>query len=703
MGSDSYLVSARKHRPQTFKDLVSQTHVTETLQNAINRNRVGQAYLFSGPRGVGKTTVARLLAKAINCQTELDKREGAEPCGTCESCKTIGEGRSMNIIEIDAASNNGVEDARDLRDTVRIPPQGALKKVYIIDEVHMMSNQAFNALLKTLEEPPDYVHFIFATTEPKKVLPTILSRCQRFNFRRISVQETYERLRHICEVENIKADEASLMLIARKGDGALRDALSSFDQAISLCGTDITYDALSSALGLIDNDRYFEVTDLIAKSDRPALISLLNQVISEGFDLEEFVSGLSEHLRNLYLARSMDSTDLIDADAETKKKYADVAESFSEVDLMRLLMLASDTENGLRRAIHPRLSLELGLLKMASMSSTTELKELLEIVKKANSNPALAATTNSPKKTSTPSQSGSAKSAVAPSASDSSSSPKASSASRIEAKNTISPGTSAAVKLHVQEAPAVAVENEVAPIAVANEEVVEQAAAQKNTESNVSSEESKIDEEAEKEQVENSKSANDESEVSIPEPSHEQPQKDSLSIVSFEKEASQSTTLFGSAALSSVSSDDKKEKETKKPDSKAKVVVKELSQGLVHLKSVWPKFCKEVIGERIQIGALLQHASLENYSADTVWLQVPDNLHLELLGSESDYLIKKLQSMAKDFAINQMEIVCDENGESSSELQPDTEKIQKGDLDKIKSDNPVIRDLLDRFDATIVW
>ncbi|HYE58754.1 MAG TPA: DNA polymerase III subunit gamma/tau, partial [Rhodothermales bacterium] len=292
-----YLVSARKYRPQRFAELVGQEHVAETLRNALRLDRLAHAYLFSGPRGVGKTTAARLLAKAINCEVPIETRPDAEPCRQCDSCRAFEEGRSLNIIEIDAASNNKVDDIRELRDTVRVPPQGARRKVYIVDEVHMLSTSAFNALLKTLEEPPPYVLFIFATTEPHKVLPTILSRCQRFDFRRIAVEETVEHLKNIAAEEGIEADDASLLLIARKGDGALRDALSAFDQAVALCGTTLRYRELADALGVVDVDLYFEVSERVAARDAAGLLDLVDRLVRRGYDLSEFALGLQEHLR----------------------------------------------------------------------------------------------------------------------------------------------------------------------------------------------------------------------------------------------------------------------------------------------------------------------------------------------------------------------------------------------------------------------
>ncbi len=373
-----FTVTARKYRPQTFDDLVAQEHVAETLRNAITRDRLAHAYLFSGPRGVGKTTAARILAKAVNCQTPLAERDGAEPCRTCASCVAFEEGRSLNIIEIDAASNNRVEDIRELRDTVRVPPQGAKKKVYILDEVHMLSASAFNALLKTLEEPPDYALFIFATTEPHKVLPTILSRTQRFDFRRIAVPEIVARLREICTAEGIAADDESLVLLARKGDGALRDALSLFDQAVSLCGADLQIGPLREALGVVDADVYFEATARAQRGDRAALLSLVDHVVRSGHDLNEFVLGLADHLRNLLVARSTGTGDLIEGTEATRQRYLDAAAPTAETDLLHLLMLAETAATDLRESRQPRLTLELALLKMASLERAADLGRLLD-------------------------------------------------------------------------------------------------------------------------------------------------------------------------------------------------------------------------------------------------------------------------------------------------------------------------------------
>ncbi len=378
MSAQRYIVAARKYRPQTFGELVAQKHVADTLRNALLQDRLAHAYLFSGPRGVGKTSAARILAKAINCEADLSLREQAEPCRTCTSCRTFEEGRNLNIIEIDAASNNSVEDVRALREKVLIPPQGGRRKVYIIDEVHMLSNAAFNALLKTLEEPPPHVLFIFATTEPHKVLPTILSRCQRFDFRRIPVADIVKRLWEICALEGVEADEESLVLLARKGDGALRDALSLFDQAVSLCGTTLRYSELARALGVVEVDRYFQVTDAIRQSDRAAMLYLVHDLVREGYDFQEFLMGLSEHFRNLLVLHTPNPSDLLELSESERVRYEALKGVFSEVDLLRLLQLTQQALSELRGSAQPRLKLELLLLKMASLPRVVDLQKLLQ-------------------------------------------------------------------------------------------------------------------------------------------------------------------------------------------------------------------------------------------------------------------------------------------------------------------------------------
>ena len=381
-----YLVTARKYRPALFKELVAQEHVTDTLKNALRLERLAHAYLFSGPRGVGKTTAARILAKAINCTTPLEEREDeAEPCRACESCRSFEEGRSLGIFELDAASNNKVDDIRELRETVRVPPQGTKKKVYIIDEVHMLSKQAFNALLKTLEEPPPHVLFIFATTEPHKVLPTILSRCQRFDFRRIRAGRIAQHLRWICEQEDIDADDASLMLLARKGDGALRDALSAFDQAVSLCGDVLRHDELARALGVVDADLFFHATEHVQNGRSAGMLNLVEKIVGRGYDLQEFLAGLSEHLRNLMVARTMEDASLIEATDAMRERYAQTAEDLGEDDLLRLLMIAGEAEDDLKQSTQPRLRLEMGLLKMAALPRAADLQEALSTLRRLES------------------------------------------------------------------------------------------------------------------------------------------------------------------------------------------------------------------------------------------------------------------------------------------------------------------------------
>ena len=376
MSEQRYLVTARKYRPALFREIVAQGHVTETLCNALRLDRLAHAYLFSGPRGVGKTTAARILAKAINC-TDRDK-ETAEPCRSCNSCRDFESGRSLSIFEIDAASNNKVEDVRELRETVRIPPQGSLKKVYIIDEVHMLSNAAFNALLKTLEEPPPHVLFIFATTEPHKVLPTILSRCQRFDFRRIPLADIVTHLEEVGRQEGIVADEESLLLIARKGDGSLRDALSAFDQAVALSGTTLQFNSLADALRVIDIDLYFEATTLALDRNSGGMLQLVERIVLEGLDLQEFLVGLAEHLRNLLVARSLGEGSLIEAAAATRTRYKKESEAFTEPLLLRLLMIVDETAGSISQSAYPKLKLELALIKMASLTSALSLAEAMK-------------------------------------------------------------------------------------------------------------------------------------------------------------------------------------------------------------------------------------------------------------------------------------------------------------------------------------
>lgn len=382
MSKQSYLVAARKYRPQRFDELVAQDHVAETLRNAIRLDRLAHVYLFSGPRGVGKTTTARILAKAINCTGRQDE---PEPCRQCTSCKDLESQRSLNIFEIDAASNNKVDDVRELRETVRIPPQGAMRKIYIIDEVHMLSNAAFNALLKTLEEPPDYALFIFATTEPHKVLPTILSRCQRFDFRRIPVPDILEHLKLICNEENITADEESLLLIARKGDGALRDALSAFDQAVALCGSNLVYSELAAALRVVDVEYFFEAIGFIAQRDTSSILLFTERVLGQGYDIREFLGGLAEHLRKLLVAITVGGQLLHDVSEAVRERYMKQGAQVTQVQLLRMLMIVDDTLMSLSTATSPRLKFELALLKMSRLSGGIDLTEALNRLRRLES------------------------------------------------------------------------------------------------------------------------------------------------------------------------------------------------------------------------------------------------------------------------------------------------------------------------------
>jgi len=370
----TYVVTARKWRPMVFDDIVGQSHISTTLRNAIASNRLSHAYIFSGPRGVGKTTTARILAKAVNCLHPKD----FNPDNACDLCLEITEGRSVNVFEIDGASNRGVEEIRNLREAVRYAPAKGKVKIYIIDEVHMLTKEAFNALLKTLEEPPPYVIFIFATTEIHKVPLTILSRCQRFDFRRISIEEIMDRLRFIAKEEKIVIDDDALLIIAKRGDGSMRDAQSIFDQVVSFCGTKIAAQEILSMLNIVDEEMFFRVTSLIRAKDVKGGLLLVEEVMSGGFDIKEFLIGLTEHFRNLLVARSTGSTKLIESSSEYRKRYGEESKVFAENDLLRLIKITGETEAAIRWSQQPRLKLEVGLMEMIKIDGSVEISSLLE-------------------------------------------------------------------------------------------------------------------------------------------------------------------------------------------------------------------------------------------------------------------------------------------------------------------------------------
>jgi DNA polymerase-3 subunit gamma/tau len=369
-----YIVTARKWRPQVADDVVGQSHVTTTLRNAIATNRLSHAYLFSGPRGVGKTTTARILAKAINCLHP----KANEPDNTCELCVELSEGRSVNVFEIDGASNRGVDEIRNLRESVRYAPAKGKYKVYIIDEVHMLTKEAFNALLKTLEEPPPFVVFIFATTEIHKVPATILSRCQRFDFRRISVKEIMDRLRFIAGKEKIKIDDEALLIVAKRADGSMRDAQSIFDQLVSFCGTTITSDKIIGMLNIVDDEIFFRVTDILRDKDSRAGLLLVDEIVNRGVDAREFLNGLIEHLRNLLITVTMKSTDLLETADHYRTRYRETGASFTDTDILRLMKIVSEAEQEIRRSQHPRFKLELCLMQMVALDRTVQIAALLE-------------------------------------------------------------------------------------------------------------------------------------------------------------------------------------------------------------------------------------------------------------------------------------------------------------------------------------
>ena len=372
-----FIVSARKYRPATFRSVVGQKHITSTLQNAIERGQLAHAYLFCGPRGVGKTTCARIFAKAINC---LDP-QGAEACNCCESCRSFGEGRSLNIHELDAASNNSVEDIRTLIEQVRIIPQVGRYSVFIIDEVHMLSAAAFNAFLKTLEEPPQHAIFILATTEKHKIIPTILSRCQIYDFNRIRVEDGVEYLKYIAEQEGVKADEESLNLIAQKADGGMRDALSMFDKAVSFCGTTLDYRSVAQTLNVLDYDTYFRMTELLLAGNYTEALVAFDEVLSKGFSGQTFMAGLNRHLRDLLMARQNDTLKLIEMTGTLMERYRAQAQVCEAEFLFGAISILTELDGKIRQASNGRLLVELGLMKIARLGQKKKIEdeELFEL------------------------------------------------------------------------------------------------------------------------------------------------------------------------------------------------------------------------------------------------------------------------------------------------------------------------------------
>ncbi|MFY9116526.1 MAG: DNA polymerase III subunit gamma/tau [Bacteroidales bacterium] len=364
---DPFVVSARKYRPQQFKDVVDQDNIVTTLKNAIQRGQLAHAYLFCGPRGVGKTTCARIFAKTINC---FNPTPDTEACGICESCLSFAEGRSYSIHELDAASNNSVEDIRELIDKVRIPPQVGKHSVYIIDEVHMLSQSAFNAFLKTLEEPPSYALFILATTEKHKVLPTVMSRCQVFDFNRISIKAMISMLEEVARKEGVTIARDSLYVMAQKADGALRDALTLLDQCIAISGKEITYEQVIANLNVLDREYYFRLTDMALEGKYDTMLLLLDEVLSRGFNALHFIGGLASHFRDLLVCSRPGSLPLLEYGPETAQKYTRQAQACTQAFLFHALHIATQAEAAYKESNFPRLHLEMALVRMSRLTES---------------------------------------------------------------------------------------------------------------------------------------------------------------------------------------------------------------------------------------------------------------------------------------------------------------------------------------------
>ena len=375
-----FIVSARKYRPSSFQTLVGQDNIARTLKNSIARGQLAHAYLFCGPRGVGKTSTARIFAKAINC---ANPSPDFEPCGECESCKSFAEGRSYCIYELDAASNSGVDAMRDLIEKVQIPPQTGRYSVYIIDEVHMLSNQAFNAFLKTLEEPPAYAIFILATTEKHKVIPTILSRCQIYDFNRISIMDMVRSLRVIADKEGVGIEDESLHVIARKADGSMRDALTIFDQTVAFCGTDISYDSVIENLNVLDYEYGFSLVDAFLASDHAKALLIFDEILAKGFNAQYFISSLGTHFRDLTVSKTGGLESLLDYPDSIRQRYAQQASRCSLQFLYDGLNLISQCEAGYRMAVNQRLHIEITLMRLAFLkgvpAETAEVKNVAPV------------------------------------------------------------------------------------------------------------------------------------------------------------------------------------------------------------------------------------------------------------------------------------------------------------------------------------
>jgi len=368
-----YQVTARKWRPQKFDEVVGQEHITSTLKNALKSGRIAHAFLFTGPRGVGKTTTARILAKSLNCENSKD----SEPCNQCSMCKSISNSQTMDIIEIDGASNRGIDEIRTLRESVKYAPTHGKYKVYIIDEVHMLTKESFNAFLKTLEEPPSHTIFIFATTDIHKVPLTIISRCQRFDFRRIQLEVIKAQLSLIAKEEGIDIDDKTLTTISKKADGALRDAESYFDQVVAFCGIKIDFETVSKMLNLIDEDLYFNLSDAVLNKNFKAVFETTDVLYKNGWDFIDFLDGLAEHFRNILSVIITNKTSLIESADVYRKRYAEYTDTFSKGDLIRMLNYVNKTQQEIRYSQNQRLKIEIALTHLIAIERTQTISEII--------------------------------------------------------------------------------------------------------------------------------------------------------------------------------------------------------------------------------------------------------------------------------------------------------------------------------------